>query len=293
MNSNRILLPLLACLGLFVSSCGEPEDPTPKGEAVKTLPDRSAPAAASRAERETAPPAPAEPEPSAGPARPSAEKPPAPKAAPSASAAASSPPAEGKLAPIPIRLPKPLFVGTPKNLRTMNLEKPRSGPRPPFLAPAGVKNVALGKPVSGSDEDPIIGELDFVTDGEKSGADGTYVDLTFGSQYVQIDLEEACEIFAILLWHFHQEGRVYHDVVVQVAEDEDFISGVKTLYNNDDDNSSGLGVGKDLPYLETHEGKLIDARGAKARYIRLYSRGNTSNDQNHYVEVEVYGRPAR
>ena len=37
------------------------------------------------------------------------------------------------------------------------------------------------------------------------------------------------------------------------------------------------------------EGKLFDPKGAKGRYVRLYSNGNTTNDLNHYVEVEVYG----
>jgi hypothetical protein len=31
----------------------------------------------------------------------------------------------------------------------------------------------------------------------------------------------------------------------------------------------------------------------KGRYVRLYSNGNTSNDLNHYVEVEVYGTPVK
>jgi len=31
----------------------------------------------------------------------------------------------------------------------------------------------------------------------------------------------------------------------------------------------------------------------KARYVRLYSNGNTSNDLNHYTEVEIKGRPAK
>lgn len=199
---------------------------------------------------------------------------------------------KSKLVPVKVKLPKPMFIGTPKNLRVLNLEKPRKGPRKPILAPKGVKNVAKGKPVSGSDEDPIIGDLDLITDGDNSGKDGTYVDLTFGTQWVQIDLEARHELWAILVWHFHQEGRVYHDVVVKIADDEDFITNVRTVFNNDDDNSSGQGVGKGRPYLETHEGKLLRLNGLKARYIRLYSRGNTSNEQNHYVEVEVYGKPA-
>ena len=45
-------------------------------------------------------------------------------------------------------------------------------------------------------------------------------------------------------------------------------------------------------WIETNEGRLIDAKGVKGRYVRLYSNGNTSNDMNHYIEIEVYGRPA-
>jgi hypothetical protein len=56
--------------------------------------------------------------------------------------------------------------------------------------------------------------------------------------------------------------------------------------------SAGLGLGKDLEYIENYLGKLIDAKGVRGRYVRLYSRGNTSNDLNHYIEVEVYGKPA-
>jgi hypothetical protein len=48
-----------------------------------------------------------------------------------------------------------------------------------------------------------------------------------------------------------------------------------------------------MNYVETHEGKLIDAKGVEARYVRLYSNGNDAAPLNHYVEIEVYGRPAR
>jgi hypothetical protein len=65
----------------------------------------------------------------------------------------------------------------------------------------------------------------------------------------------------------------------------------KTVYNNDHDNSSGFGIGKDYEYIETFEGRLIDVKGAKARYVRLYSNGSTEGEMNHYVEVEVYARP--
>jgi hypothetical protein len=198
-----------------------------------------------------------------------------------------------KLVPIVIQLPKPMFEGTPQNLTVPNLQKPLGRPRDPFLAPAGVTNVAKGKKVTSSDQDPVIGEIEQVTDGDKKGADGSFVELGPGVQHVTIDLGAPHEIFAILFWHFHRNARVYFDVVVQVADDPDFKKGVRTLFNNDHDNTSKLGAGTDLNYVETSEGKLVDAKGSRARYVRLYSKGNNANELNHYVEVEVFGRPAK
>jgi|SRR4051812_22299128 hypothetical protein len=206
-------------------------------------------------------------------------------------AAAALLPAASDLAPLPLELPKPMFEGTPQNLQVPNLEKPRKGPRPPFLAPAGTENLARGKRVSGSGADPVSGELSFVTDGEKSGADGTSVELPQGPQYITIDLKKRSTIYAVLLWHYHKQPRVYKGVVVQTADDPDFITGVHTIFNNDVDNSDGVGIGKDQNYIETSEGKLIDARGVEGRYVRLYSSGNNVNGSNHYVEVEVWGKP--
>ncbi len=198
-----------------------------------------------------------------------------------------------ELVPLDIKLPRPMFVGTPQNIRGVtNLEKPLGRDRPPFYAPAGTKNVALGKPVTSSpDEEPIIGNIEMVTDGDKEATDGSYVELGPFRQSITIDIGAQFNIYAILLWHYHQQARVYFDVVVQVADDPDFITKVRTLFNNDIDNTAGLGVGKDMHYTETNEGKLIDAKGVKARYVRLYSNGNTSNDLNHYIEVAVYGKP--
>jgi len=210
--------------------------------------------------------------------------------------AAAAPAADtAGLVPIDIKLPKPMFVGTPQDTKVPNLEKPIGKARPPFLAPEGTKNVALGKPIASSDEEPIIGEIEMITDGDKEAADGSYVELGPFVQHVTIDLEAMHEIYAIVAWHYHKQARVYFDVVVQVADDADFITNVKTVFNNDIDNSAGLGVGKDMHYTETNEGKLFDvlAKGIKARYVRLYSNGNTSNDLNHYIEVEVYGKPVQ
>ena len=46
-----------------------------------------------------------------------------------------------------------------------------------------------------------------------------------------------------------------------------------------------------MHYVETSEGKLIDARGVQAHYVRCYSNGNNNNDLNHYIELEIYGTP--
>ncbi len=199
---------------------------------------------------------------------------------------------QGKEA-LKIQLPKPMFVGTPKNIRTPNLEPLTGKPRGVFMVPVGTVLLSAGKPVAASDKEPVIGEIAFVTDGKKSGEDGYYVEFGPGLQWVQIDLGKPQTLSAVVAWHYHSQARVYRDVVVQVSDDKDFVSGVTTIFNNDHDNTSGLGAGKDKEYIETYEGRLFDAKGVKARYVRLYSAGNTSNDMNHYVEVEVYGIPAK
>lgn len=195
--------------------------------------------------------------------------------------------------PLKIDLPKPLFVGTPRPISLPNLERPRGGKRPDMMVPAGTVLLSKNKPVTASDSLPVIGELGFVTDGDKTGDEGSYVELGPGKQWVQIDLGAADTLEALVVWHFHQQARAYHDVVVQVSDDPEFKKGVTTLFNNDTQNELGFGAGTDPAYIETYEGRLIDAKGTKARYVRLYSNGNTSDELNHYVEVEVYGLPAK
>ena len=194
--------------------------------------------------------------------------------------------------PLKTQLPRPLFVGTPVPLNVPNLEPPMKGKRPDFMVPAGTVNLAKGKNVTGSDNSPVVGTLDLVTDGDKAGDEGSWVELGPGKQWVQIDLAKNANIYAVLVWHFHSQARVYRDVVVQVSNDPMFKSGVTTIFNNDFKGELGLGAGKDLNYVETYQGKLIDAKGANGRYVRLYSNGNTTNKLNDYIEVEVWGKPA-
>jgi hypothetical protein len=188
-----------------------------------------------------------------------------------------------------LKLPKPMFIGTPTNLKSANLEVITGKPRGPFYVPTGTVLLSGKKKVTSSDANPVIGELDMITDGEKSGGDGYFVELGPGVQWVQVDLGASHPLSAMLAWHYHSQARIYHDVIVQVSDDPAFKTGVTTIFNNDHDNSSKLGQGKDKEYIEVAEGRLFDLNGAKARYVRLSSKGNTTNDLNHYVEVEVYG----
>lgn len=219
-------------------------------------------------------------------------------AAPTESSSQQAPAAEptpkaaepAKLVPIQFELPAPTFRGTPVPLKEPNVEKPRTGPRPPFLAPEGTVNLARGKTVTASDPAPVSGELDFITDGAKEASDFAFLELRPGSQWVQVDLGQKAAIYAVLVWHNHAEARVYRDVIVQVSDDPDFLD-CQTVFNNDYDQSSGMGIGQDLGYVETSEGKLVDCKGVEGRYVRLYSKGNHVDEKNHYTEVEVFGKP--
>ena len=195
-------------------------------------------------------------------------------------------------AELKLNLPKPMFVGTPTNIKSANLEITGKS-RGPFYVPTGTKLLSLKRPVTSSDAAPVIGDLDMVTDGEKSGGEGYFVELGPGKQWVQVDLGASYALHAVLAWHFHSQARVYRDVVVQVSDDKNFSKGVTTVFNNDHDNSAKLGAGAEKEYVDVAEGKLFDPKGVKGRYVRLYSNGNTSNDLNHYVEVEVYGTSAK
>jgi len=221
---------------------------------------------------------------------------------------------------VPVEFPKPMFVGTPVAIRRPNLEgrgmrvpaaasawRPMYAGRPvalqvgttrfgwprvrvDVLVPQGSQIISRDAEVTSSDDEPIIGDLGMITDGDKDGADGCYVELGRGRQWVQIDLGERKEIWSMVLWHFHRNMRAYDDVVIQLSDDPEFRVGVETIFNNDFDNSSGFGIDGDPAWVETNHGRIFDVDGRRVRYVRFYSNGNTANEMNHYVEVEIWGR---
>jgi hypothetical protein len=214
------------------------------------------------------------------------------KAAENAGSSAALP---GKV-PLAISYPLAVADGPTRSVRLPNLVPVPNGP-PTFQVPAGTVLLSRDKPVTSSDDNPIIGSLAMITDGEKKTEEGYLVELLEGTQWVQIDLEHRAAIHAVVVWHYFlggsppTNGSACHDVVIQISDDPTFKAGFTTIYNNDRDDSSKLGKGIDPPYVESHYGLLADGKGAVGRYVRLYSRGSTRSDMNRYIEAEVFGIP--
>jgi len=210
---------------------------------------------------------------------------------------AQAPPAgagTNDLVPLKLKLPEPAYVGTPKDIPIgSNVEAPSKTPRPPLLVPKDVKNVAPASQITCSDPNATPAALAKLTDGDKEAIDASIVLLRKGTQWVQFDLGAPQEIFAVAIWHAHDQPKVYHGVIVQVADDAAMSVNLRTIFNNDTENACQRGAGTDREYFETNQGKLIDAKGVKARYVRLYSRGSTDSALNEYTEVEIYARPAQ
>jgi hypothetical protein len=205
---------------------------------------------------------------------------------------AGVPAGDGEMMTVRPEWPERIFSGL-YSVELPNLEEPvhEDDLQKEFQVPTGSKNLAFEKPVTSSDEGPvIIGTLELVSDGEVHGADGYYVELGPGPQWVQIDLEGQAEIYTLLVWHYFKHDVAYKDVVIQISDDAEFEEFV-TVYSNDHDDTLGFGKGEELTYIETRFGRIIELDEAiRGRYVRLHSNGNTSNELNHYTEVEVWGK---
>jgi hypothetical protein len=185
-------------------------------------------------------------------------------------------------------IPKPPFMSIQLYVPTNNMEPRLSGKRV-FYVPVGTTNLALHQLVSASAK-PTTGELAMITDGDKDDDDGGWMELPAGKQWIQIDLKTQAEIYAIIVWHYWYRPRVYWGVIAAVSDDPEFKKDVKVVFNNDIENAQGFGNANNLNYCEEYQGKLIDTKGVKGRYVRLYSNGNCENKLNQYVEVEVHGK---
>jgi hypothetical protein len=148
-------------------------------------------------------------------------------------------------------------------------------------------NLALGKqPTTNGSASPA--SLALITDGDRDT--NNTAGISPGAVWIKIDLGQSYNLNDIKVWHFYQDLRTYHDVIVQVSNDANFATGVTTVFNDDTDNSAGQGIGTDSEYVEDAAGggKDVYFNPVNARYIRLWTNGSTSNTVNHYVEVEAY-----
>lgn len=188
-------------------------------------------------------------------------------------------------------LPKPTFEGTPIDVRSPHREAYRGEgiPPPPLLVPEGTRLISRACRVTCNDSYAKPRDLSLVTDGNKRFSSSAYLELAPGVRWAQIDLGSNMAVQAVCLWRERPEQCVYRDTVVQVSTDPAFAAAVTTLFNNDYDNSAGLGLGTDKEYFEDHFGRRIPGHGVTARYVRLTSNGNTSDPYNRITEIEVYG----
>lgn len=199
----------------------------------------------------------------------------------------------GEKEPLKLQFPAPTLRGTEEDLPTgPNIEPNSNKPAPALMIAKGSKLVSIGKPVTSSVK-PFTGELEQITDGKKGAFDYDTVEMKKGFQWVQVDLGATFAIQAIAIWHDHRYIQAVHDVIVQVSDDPEFKTGVTTLYNNDTDNSSGLGVGTDREYFERYFGRVFDGKGSKGRYVRGYTKGSHLSALNCWQEIEVYALPAK
>jgi len=195
--------------------------------------------------------------------------------------------------PLVLDLPLHTLKGTPEDLPGgPNIEPLTDAPPTPVQVPKGVKNIAAGLTATSS-VPPFLGELSRITDGKKEAVDDDAVEFRKGTHWVQLDLGQSYPIHAIAMWHDHRYVQAMHDVILQISDDAEFKAGVTTLFNNDTDNSSGLGVGTDREYFEMQFGRVVAVKGIKARYVRGYTRGSNQSVLNCWQEIEVYAVPAK
>lgn len=192
-------------------------------------------------------------------------------------------------------IPKMLWLG--RGLPYPNPDFPNLEPgtskdvyRITATVPVGVRLLSTGCPVTSSDPAVPAETLSLITDGDRHGDDGYYVELAKGRQWVQIDLGASRRLHLIWLWRFHKMQVCFPDTVIQVSDDPECKTSV-TVYNSDHDNSSNLGSGKDFDYYESHNGRAVSFAPVSGRYVRLWSREAAVLDANCYIEMSIYGEP--
>lgn len=143
----------------------------------------------------------------------------------------------------------------------------------------GYRNLAAGI-IATSDATLIFPEA--ITNGDTwandGGSNGEYAyTQQNGLHYVQIDLGAVYTVDKVKVWHFAMDGRIYHKTRTQIS-----VNGTTWT----DIFSSTL----QTEYSETSAGRTYTFTPQSVRYVRDYLNGSTSNAEDHWVEIEAWGR---
>ncbi|MBO9607045.1 MAG: hypothetical protein J7639_13885 [Paenibacillaceae bacterium] len=158
----------------------------------------------------------------------------------------------------------------------------------PGAVPASTVNLAVyNTAITASFLPSPVRPLSYLTD-NKFDSSNYFLPTVPGPQYVQLDLGQNVDLSKVKLWHYYNDSRIYHNVIIQVSTTADFSSGVTTLFNNDNDNSSGQGIGTDAEYYEGASGLELQFPAVTARFIRCWVDGNSVNDFGHWTELQVF-----
>lgn len=154
----------------------------------------------------------------------------------------------------------------------------------------GSENVAFGKNVTFTGETQSVfgsAKPDSITN-DFFDPYNVYGSVANKPCFAIVDLGKEYYIDRLVVKAFHDWR--FSDVVLQTALDEDFTSGVYTVFNNDSDNSVGEGAGNDGVYVENpgggHEFKF---EPRKVRYIRFHNFSENGRDNySFWEEIQAY-----
>jgi hypothetical protein len=165
----------------------------------------------------------------------------------------------------------------------VTFESPIESPvRRQRAALAKARNVALRKPVTVSFPDGIThGRPELLTDGKLDDHLGHGV---AGRVWAQVDLGSMQEIAFIRLWNYFRDGRTYRGNRLAFSATGKFAGEETVVFDSS----------KEGEYPETADGRLFAFEPVRARYIRSWLNGNTSNAGSQWIELAAFGPlPAR
>lgn len=139
-----------------------------------------------------------------------------------------------------------------------------------------------------------VSNVAYLTDGSTTSGTTIVGNTGYPIANVQLDFGSFKDVSMFKMF-FQASSHLYtyKDLAIQVPETADFYNAF-TIYNNDEDNSIGLGYGEDEEFIATPKGTTIMMAPKKARYVHFgvggYESGDGAASPLTYIkELEVYG----